>query len=137
MYRHRVWFAAPGGAYLMMRPLRQRSWYRHLDVRWQTDILQILPHSTVLDIKRCAAAVLAREAASAFSGPHPLLRSYNMHASLVRMDLHACMSLCTTCAALNLHSSVVPSPTTLSQVCLLLLFRLSGCRCREAHSLLP
>lgn len=81
--------AGPGGAYIMMRPLRQRSWYRHLDVRWQTDILHILPQSTVLEIKRCAAAVLVREAASAFSGPHPLLRSYNMHASLVRTHCDA------------------------------------------------
>lgn len=88
--------AGPGGAYIMMRPLRQRSWYKHLDLRWQTDILHLLPPSTVLEIKRTAVAILLLEAHRTFTGPHPLIRSYNMHASSVRRPpsalprMHAC-----------------------------------------------
>jgi hypothetical protein len=74
----------------MMRPLRQRSWYKHLDLRWQTDILHLLPPSTVAEIKRSAASVLVMEADRAFSGPHPLIRSYNMHASAVRLPMARC-----------------------------------------------
>lgn len=79
--------AGPGGAYLMMRPLRQKAWYRQLSLRWQTDILQQLPKPTIAEMKRCAAAVLSFEAARSFCGSHPLIRSYNRHVVGVRYPL--------------------------------------------------
>lgn len=71
----------------MMRPLRQKAWYRQLSLRWQTDILQQLPKPTIAEMKRCAAAVLSFEAARSFCGSHPLIRSYNRHVVGVRYPL--------------------------------------------------
>lgn len=68
----------------MMRPLRHKAWDRQLRLRWQTDILQQLPKATIVEMKRCAAAILSFEAAQGLSGAHPLIRSYNRHAVGVR-----------------------------------------------------
>jgi hypothetical protein len=70
--------AEPGGAVIMLQRLRHRAWYKAHDMRWTANILQQLPHHGVVDMKRCAVAIMSRDAQADGMGA-AAIRSYNLH----------------------------------------------------------
>jgi hypothetical protein len=71
----------------MLKSLQQAAWARRTDLRWSGELLSKLPPSTLADIRHCVAAALCAETAEDASGPHPLIRSYNLHKMQVRTSL--------------------------------------------------